>query len=159
MFLLDYVNCNTEFYSIYNHGAMGYGYISGGEYVVEGTNSAILDFDVPNSSDNVNILTYDKEYLHMWVRCTNNSGEKGYVELPLLHYTGYRAYRTSNGEELSTEKGNNNVVKVSIPDGFDDEIEVQFVSPVHWRIRELITYAWWLLIVGIIVKRQWKKDK
>lgn len=159
MYLLDHVNRNNDFYNIYNHGAMGYGYISGGEYVVEGTNSVILDFDVPSSSDNVEILTYDKEYLHMWVRCTNNSGEMGYIELPLLHYTGYRAYRTSNGEELSAEKGNNNVVKVSIPCGFDDEIEVTFVSPVHWRISELITYAWWLLIVGIIVKRQWKKHK
>ena len=159
MYLLDYVNRDEDFYQLYSYEGMGYGYISGGEYVVEGTEAGQLTFDVPNSSDNVNILKYDKEYLRMWVECTNISGEEGYIELPLLHYTGYRAYRISNGEELLTEKGNNNVVRVSIPCGFDDEIEVKFVSPVYWRISELITYVWWLVVITIIVKKQWKRYK
>ena len=159
MYLLDYVNLDKEFYQLYSYEGMGYGYISGGEYVVEGTEAEKMDFGVPSSSENVHILTYDKEYLHMWVQCTNNSGEAGYIELPLLHYTGYHAYVTSTGEELLTEKGTNNVIRVWIPEAFDDEIEVKFVSPVHWRISELITYAWWLFIVVILIKSHWKRHE
>ena len=159
MYLLDYVNLDKEFYQLYSYEGMGYGYISGGEYVVEGTEAEKMDFDVPSSSENVHILTYDKEYLHMWVQCTNNSGEAGYIELPLLHYTGYHAYVTSTGEELLTEKGTNNVIRVWIPEAFDDEIEVKYVSPVHWRISEFITYAWWLFIVVILIKSHWKRHE
>ena len=118
-----------------------------------------MDFGVPSSSENVHILAYGKEYLHMWVQCTNNSDETGYIELPLLHYTGYHAYVTSTGKELLTEKGTNNVIRVWIPEAFDSEIEVKFVSPVHWRISEFITYAWWLFIIVILIKRHWKSHE
>lgn len=156
MILLDHLNANNNFLRIYDYEGMGFGYISGEEYIVEGTNTNQLEFGIPVSDDKVEIISYDKKYLHMWVRCVNQSEEVGYIELPLLHYTGYRAYVTATGEELPTQKGTNNVVRVEVPEEFEGEIEVKFVSPLHWRISEIVTYMWWIVMIGVFVKKDGK---
>ncbi len=159
VYLTDYVCRDKQYVSIYNEEGMGFGYVSGGEYLIEGTNVAALDFGVPAFSENVEVITYDKEYLHMQVACSNYGGEAEYVELPLLHYKGYRAYVVQTGEELATVKGSNNVVRVYLPEGFDGEIEVKFVSPLHWRISEVITYMWWICIGVTVLKWRIRKEK
>lgn len=89
----------------------------------------------------------------MWAACVNRGTKDEYVEFPLLHYTGYRAYITETGEELLTEKGNNNLVRVKLPAGFDGEIEVKFVSPIHWRISEAVTYVWWVFAGAMCLRK------
>ena len=147
LYLLDYVCRDKRLLYIYSHEGMGYGYISGAEYLVEGTNQEQLGFSVPSSGENVTIFSYEKGALQMKVNCENAGSEEGYIELPLLHYTGYKAYVTTTEEELATQKGTNNLVRVTIPAGFQGEIAVKFVSPIHWRISEVITYCWWIFII------------
>ena len=157
LYLQYCIDHNINSFYIYNEEAMGFGYISGAEYIVEGTDYLQLDFGVPAAGENVNILSYEKKYLNVNVSCVNDGLKESYLELPILHYTGYRAYAKSSGEELLTVKGNNNVVRVLIPAGFSDEVQVYFVSPVHWRISEAVTYAWWMLILVAIIWRIKKK--
>ncbi len=159
IYLLDYVGHDTQYTYLYNEEAMGTGYISGAEYVVEGTQAELLDYADPSASDGIEIVRFDKEYLHMWVTCINAGSEEGYLELPLMHYTGYRAYVTGTGEELPTMKGTNNIVRVLIPAEFEGEVEVKFVSPIHWRISEAATYAWWILIGILCVRHMRNKQK
>lgn len=152
IYLLDYVCRDKNYLYLYNEEGMGFGYISGKEYVIEGTETDDLWYAEPTASEAVEIVGHDKEYLHMWVSCVNSGSVEGYIELPLLHYTGYKAYVTSTGEELSTEKGTNNLVRVSVPVGFEDEIEIKFVSPIHWRFSEMVTYVWYLGALVLCVR-------
>ena len=153
VYLVDFVDRDKSYIYMYNEEGMGFGYISGAEYLVEGTEQELLEFSIPTTSENVEISGYGKEYLYMWAACVNRGTKDEYVEFPLLHYTGYRAYITETGEELLTEKGNNNLVRVKLPAGFDGEIEVKFVSPIHWRISEAVTYVWWVFAGAMCLRK------
>lgn len=146
IFLIDHVCRDTTYLYIYNEEGMGFGYISGEEYLVEGTKLELLDFGVPSTSEYIELTGYMKKYLRVVVKCINNVETEGYMEVPILHYTGYRAYARSTGEELPMIKGTNNLVRVMIPPGFTDEVEIKFVSPLSWRISEMVTYIWWLVM-------------
>ncbi len=162
MYLINYLCVKDEVYYIYNEEGMGFGYISGAEYVVEGTEYESLFYDVPHASTGVEMVAYEKEYLHVQMECINKDVKEGYVELPMLHYTGYRAYEEATGEELSTQKGTNNLIRVTIPADFEGEIEVKFVPPLHWRASEVVTYLWWIFI-GVIsatkLVKKWKERR
>lgn len=159
IYLINYVCLNEQGLIIYNEEGMGFGYISGAEYVVEGTEYSSLYYSSPVSSTDVEITDYEKEYLNVQLECVNSGTAEGYIELPLLHYTGYRAYAESTKEELSTQKGTNNVVRVVIPAGFSDKIEVKFVPPIHWRISEIVTYTWWIIIGALCINRMFRRWK
>jgi len=159
IYLTDYTNKAAEWVYVYNEEGMGAGYISGGEYVIEGTNADSLCYNNPSASEHVSISSYNKEYLHMWVECENMGNKEGYIELPLLHYKGYRAYVPALRDELKTEKGTNNVVRVLLPSGFKGQVEVKFVSPVYWRVSEAITYIWWIFIIIYAICKKYKNQK
>lgn len=158
LFLINFLCLTDSYYYLYNEEGMGAGYISGAEYVVEGTDYNNLFYGDPVVSEGVVLLEYEKNYLHVDMKCSNLEATEGYVELPILCYTGYHAYADSV-EELDVVKGNNNVIRVLIPEGFSGDIEVRFVSPWYWRLSEAITYLWWLLAAGICLKRRYNKKK
>ncbi len=159
MYLTDFVCRDTSEVYLYNEEGMGCGYISGAEYLIEGTRQELLDFAVPVSSSNVQIAEYDKRYLHMWVTCANHGQDAGYVDMPLLHYTGYRAFDTATGKEMEVMRGTNNLVRVLVPVGFQGKMEVKFVSPVYWRISEAVTYLWWIFVAAMCVRNLKSKSR
>lgn len=136
---LDAVNKNCSRVSIYNEEAIDFGYISGAEYVIEGTDDSLLTFENPVASDNVTIASYQNENLHITAHCTNDSGEQGYVDMPLLLYKGYQAYNTDTGEPLALCYDDNNQMRVLLPPHFSGNIGIKFVSPIYWRIAEAIS--------------------
>lgn len=124
------------------------GYVSGGEYLIYGTDTSGLTYGVPKVSETVELLQYEKGDLAAEFRCANHSRtEVGYVEVPLFLYKGYHAYDGS-GRELQCVYGDNNVIRVILPSGFEDSVSVRFVSPVLWRVSEIISLLAW---VGIFV--------
>lgn len=139
MYLLDYVNSTQDYFRIYNEEGMGFGYISGAEYLIEGTKLEKLTFTRPKTGKEAEILDYEKSYFRTKLRCANKGGNDSYVDLPILLYKGYRAVNTDTGEEMDLCAGENNVIRVIIPAGFEGSLEVDFVSPVYWRISELIS--------------------
>lgn len=152
LYLIDYVCCGQNTLKLYNEEGMGFGYISGAEYLIQGTDESTLLYKDPVADNGVEIDSYKKEYLHVQMTCRNLGGEEGYVELPILHYNGYQAIVTETGEKLAVNKGNNNVVRVRIPSGFEGTIEVKFVSPVYWRISEVISFLGWIVVVAVCIK-------
>lgn len=146
LLLLNYVGKDYRPLYLYNEEGMGFGYISGGEYIVEGTDASVLSFADPVTSEGIILEHYEKEYNHVSMQCSNKSEDQGYIELPMLHYTGYRAY-AGNGSQLDAVKGNNNVIRIRIPEGFSDSIEVKYVPPVYWRISEVISYISWGIVI------------
>lgn len=147
MYLTEHTGRDKQPTLLYNAEGMGYGYISGAEYLVQGTTQDSLLYHGPTASGNVEITAYEKGALRAELSCVNSSGQEGYVELPLLHYYGYRAYG-ENGE-LAVCKGDNNVVRVMIPAGCSTKVTVQFVSPWYWRAAEGVSWlgAVWILFV------------
>lgn len=133
------------------------GYVSGGEYIIYGTDTANLTYGEPKASDTVQLLQYRKGDLAADFQCVNESGaEEGYVEVPLFLYKGYHAY-VGSGEELTCVYGENNVIRVLIPEGFDDAVTVRFVSPIPWRISEVVSAAAWIAVVIYCVSLLRKK--
>ena len=73
LYHLDSLNHSREPLKIYTQEGMGFGYISGKEYLLEGTSSDTLDFGVPVADENTQILGYDKSELYYAITCTNNT--------------------------------------------------------------------------------------
>lgn len=149
MFLLDHVNANYGRYTIYHEEGMGFGYISGGEYIIEGTDVGRLSFENPVCQENTELVSYNKEYLHIEARCINTSQKESYVDMPLMLYKGYVAYDTATKERLDICYGDNYKLRVLIPAGYSGTFELYFKSPLYWRISEgisLFTYGFMVLL-------------
>ncbi len=137
---------------LYNEESMGFGYISGAEYLIQGTDEKKLTFSGPVTGGNVTLNSYVKDYLSVDMNCTNRGAGEGYVELPLLFYKGYKAFDADSGMRLMACAGDNNVVRVILPEGYFGNITVKFESPVYWRLSEFLSgaailsvvAAWWI---------------
>ncbi len=158
MYLIDYIARDHDWFKLNNEASMGFGYISGAEYLIEGTDESQLTYRSPVAGEGSNILSYDKKYLHVKMTCINKNKEESYIELPMLHYTGYQAYDKNLKEKLVTLKGLNNVVRVILPPEFNGDIEVRFVSPIHWRLSEIVTYGFWIILIVCTVSNKCKKN-
>ncbi len=122
---------------LYNEEGMGFGYISGAEYIPYGNDYEKLTFGTVAVGAGVTVSDYEKEYLHVTMQCENTSGAESYVELPLLSYKGYHAYAVDSGEELEILAGDNKVIRVLLPGDYSGRVEVKYVSPLYWRAAEL----------------------
>ncbi len=140
-----------------NPEGIGTGYISGGEYIIQGTDPDLLIYNQISASDGTEILEFTAGELRGKMRVTNQNNEAGYVEFPLLHYKGYRAW-DEKGKELSCIKGTNHVVRVEIPGGYCGIVRVGFQEPVYWRISELISLGGYIALLILTVRRRKKEN-
>lgn len=148
MYLTDYVNYDQDYYELYNEESMGFGYISGAEYLIQGTEEALLDFADPQAGPGVKIRDYEKRALGALIDCANQSEVEGYVEAPLLLYKGYQAKDQKTGQLLAVTAGANQMVRIAVPAHYQGRLEVRFVSPAYWRVSELISAC---TVVGLTV--------
>lgn len=159
LYLYDYICRDHTPLILYNDEGMGMGYISGAEYLVQGTEEQGLLYHPPVTSEEVLVTDYEKGALRAEFMCNNVSGREGYVELPLLHYYGYRAWAGEKEQSLSVCKGDNNVVRVIIPAGLDTQVTVKFVSPWYWRVAEAVSYIAALWILAVCLRRRKEERK
>lgn len=129
---------SSGYVRIYDETSMGNGYISGGEYVLLGTDTDLLTYKEPIYSDGILFNGWTKNGCKVTLDMDMTAGEAGYVELPLLYYKGYEAVE-SGGMKLAIVCGSNNLVRVIVPSGFQGIINVDFISPWYWRVAELIS--------------------
>ncbi len=154
-YMVNSVMKNENSLWLYNEESMGFGYISGAEYLIQGTDENKLTFSGPVTGENVTLNTYSKEYLHVEMNCTNSGVGESYVELPLLFYKGYKAFDTDTDMKLTACAGDNYVVKVVIPEGYSGNITVEFTSPLYWRLSECLSgVTLFSIIIGWWIKRR-----
>lgn len=152
LYMANSVMKNENCLQLYNEESMGFGYISGAEYLIQGTDEKQLTFAGPVTGENVVINAYSKDYLKVEMNCTNSGAEESYVELPLLFYKGYRAFDTDTGMKYTVCAGDNYVVRVLIPQGYAGNLTVEFKSPIYWRLSEAVSAVifvslistWWI---------------
>lgn len=82
---------------------------------------------------------YDKNGTE--IRCHVSAGSQdSYLEFPLNYYK-YYVCTDDSGHSLPVSSGNNGMLRVSFPEGFDGNILLTFREPLHWRIAEGISLA------------------
>ena len=139
MYLLSDFMQTRSFVRIHNIEGMGFGYISGAEYLPYGADQNTFVFRNPTSSEEVIIDGYEKGSLSWDVNCYNVGSEEGHVVMPLLYYKGYQSWDADTGENLRTYQGDDFSVWVEVPEGYSGVIHTEFVSPWYWRVAELIS--------------------
>jgi hypothetical protein len=155
MYMMNMMIYDTSFARIYNEEGMGFGYVSGGEYLPYGTDTSLLTFTAPEGED-ITIDSYTRNGLSFDIKCSNMTDAEKILEVPLLYYKGYQAYDKASGGRLELYSGTNSTVTVKLPAGFDGELAVRFVPPWYWRVSELVT----LLTIGaFIIKRIGSRGK
>lgn len=132
--------------TLYNQESMGFGYISGEEYLIYGTDSTKLTFARPEVNENIQIADYEKSGLNISFSCRNDSPREEIVTLPVLMYKGYAA-RDDKGEVLEITDDGGHILQVCIPGGYAGTVRVRFVEPWYWRTAELVTL---ITVAGIV---------
>ena len=141
VYMCDRVYQDGNTFKVYNEEGMGFGFVSDGEYLMEGTPASRLEYELPVVSEQAVLHRYEKEYLEVKMECENRSSEQeAYVDLPILRYRDYKAY-TDAGEELEITYNEKMQIRVLLPEGFRGEVMVSFVPPLYWRISEGISVA------------------
>jgi hypothetical protein len=147
------------FARIYNSEGMGTGYISGGEYLPTGASAGDFVYHDPVCTGELQYSNYEKQSLGAFAYMVNGGAETETATYALLYYKGYHAYEADTGQELNCYSGENCQVTVDIPAGFEGNVQVKFVSPVYWRIAEIVTAVTLLSMVLCAVYGAGKRKK
>ena len=146
LYLNDSYLSNVKQYYIANSEGIGNGYISGGEYILQGTDEERLHYKEATPGANVHYSDFEKDNLKITLKAYNENDSEGCIDLPLLAYKGYKA-KDENGNALKVGIGENNTLRIFLNPNYEGKIKVSFVSPVYWRIAEIISLATALLIL------------
>ncbi|MBQ7925061.1 MAG: hypothetical protein IJ335_02075 [Lachnospiraceae bacterium] len=120
------------------------------EYLPADTNVDLLVHTAPIPDEHVVIHDYKKSGTRIHLEVSSfQSG--GYIDLPLLYYEGYVAETTDTHLPLTLSKGDNNVIRLALPNGFEGSVSVWFREPPLWRIAEIISALSLLLLIGFSI--------
>ena len=139
---------------LYTAEAMGNSGILGGEYLPEGV-VRNFGYDSAVPSGGVEILSFEKKNLDTVTQLKVASGEGNYwVELPMLLYKGYRAQDAETGEGFEVQAGENQMVRVLLPEGYNGTLHVWYAGMWYWRVAELVSLAAALAVIVSGVKKR-----
>ena len=153
IYLIDAEDEATDASHLYNQESMGFGYISGEEYLIYGVDSMKLSFAKPEADAGIRLGAYEKRGLRAVFYCENSAEEPGTVTLPILLYKGYEALG-DGGQRLEITDDGSHLLGVSIPAGYSGQVTVRFTEPWYWRAAEGITLAVVLAAVAGIVRKR-----
>ncbi len=126
--------------------------LMGKEYLYQGTETAGITSEAEAEGIGVTILHSSKQYNSMEILC-RAEGNAPYLEVPLLYYPGYRAYNGA-GDSLEIVRGNNNRIRVMLPEGYEGTVGIRFQEPVSWRIAEIIS-----VLAAVLILISWLYQK
>lgn len=128
-------------------------HVMNGEYLRSGTDEDMLDeMSMEAEGENIEYIAIaERNGSSMVLDCIAGK-EVGEVELPLFNYKGYQV-TDEKGNSYEIEDGKNDVVKFSIPAGFEGKIYVDFKEPWYWRAAEMISMIAVLAVLFLGTKR------
>jgi hypothetical protein len=124
--------------------------VGNGEYLPIATETTKLTKDI-QGSEGLEFDLLSRKYLTFDVEVNNPTEQEQELLLPLLYYTGYRAYDSQSGVRLTAASGDNGRVAVTIPSNYQGTIHVAFYVPWYWRAAEIIS----LLTLCFIIYDTW----
>lgn len=109
-----------------------------GEYLLYGTDFRSLEPDKITLGENVSLDAYEKWYSDITLTCRNMSDAQTHIEVPLLYYPQYIA-KDESGDRMELVCGDNNVLRLLIPAGYQGTVSIRYQQPLFWRICEIIS--------------------
>lgn len=124
-----------------------------GEYVRTGTK--VKYFDGKVYSNNAQIIEdYTREGKYAIMKCeTADEGDDAWVEFPILNYKNYAAYG-ENGQPLTIMDGDNNVVRVLLPEDYSGMVAVSYEIPAFYRVGDIVSL---LTVAALVFILLWEK--
>ncbi len=130
----------------YDSNSLYSNYLMGNEYLYEGAESWLTEIDRIAGGEGISIINSTKETNSMVVKCKTTAGD-AYLEVPIFYYPGYVAV-DENNNSYTVERGNNSRIRVTLPNGFEGKITVNFKEPLLWRVGEIISL---LTMMGMVM--------
>lgn len=148
-FISQYIDGDSGYlqnYSAENYTAFGSDQTMSGEYIRLGTNKADLSGEINPSGVEISNVMRDGNSFSFYASTT----DAGFVDLPVFNYKGYKA-TMPDGKKLSICDGENNVVRVLFPQGFDSNVLVKFEEPLVWKLATIISFVSVIVILVLLI--------
>lgn len=120
--------------------------VGNGEYIREDTDEELFDGEI-YSNDVISLGNYQKDGTHAEFWCETGASGDAWVELLILNYKGYHA-KDRYGNELETEDGTNNVLRIRLPQEYTGLVTVDYAVPGYYRLADLGSL---LCILGLCI--------
>ena len=120
--------------------------VGNGEYIREDTDEELFDGEI-YSNDVISLGNYQKNGTHAEFWCETGASGDAWVELPVLNYKGYHV-KDRYGNGLETEDGNNNVLRILLPQDYTGLVTVDYAVPGYYRLADLGSL---LCILGLCI--------
>lgn len=149
----------AEPYRVYDTSELNSMSLYSGEYLPTGTNTSQIKANAIYCDEGITVNNYSKKGTTLSAYITSSTG--GTIDFPLLYYPDYVCTNLTTGETLSTEAGYNNMVRITVPEGFEGQLTIGFREPIVWRIAELTSLLTCLAVATVIlypaVSAAWQK--
>ena len=156
LFLIQYPN-EVEYKKYYAESELsGFDVGSGMEYILKDTDTQKLNVKKIETSDLVVVGDMRSDKGRRFFDCKNSDTNEQHVELPILHYDNYIAYDQASGEKITIETGDNNRIRLILPEKYQGTVVLEYQEPFIWRITEIISV---LTLFGIIGYMAYRKKK
>ena len=143
-------------YSVEN---LGHSTVLGAEYLPLGADLLAFHYHDAIGSQGVSITAFEKDGLDTITDViVAGDGEAQYLELPMINYKGYRAQDMDSGEVFEVTAGNNQDVRVLLPNGYQGRLHVWFQSMWYWRVAEIISLVT-IILLGLGWFRRYNNPK
>lgn len=113
-------------------------YLGDNEYLPTGFDPAVITHE-PAAGNGVEIdkcnYTYDISPIAYSATVRNTSSASSYIDLPVIDYPYYDAY-DEKGNLLAATKGDNGLIRVTVPAEYEGYIFLKFTPPAVWKIAD-----------------------
>lgn len=133
--------------------------IINGEYLPQETDKYRLVDNQFYPGDGVELSGVREEQGHYILSVANTSKQESQIVVPYLAYKGYVAIDCESQTQMEIQKGEDAILEVVLPAGYQGDIEVYFREPVIWRAAEIVSLLTLLLLIGVMVKKKKYKNK
>ena len=129
-----------------------------GEYVRADTEIDWFDGQVyTNNAEIIEDYTRQGKYAIMKCETAKMDGDDdAWVELPIINYKNYAAYG-ENGIPLKIVDGDNNVIRVMLPDGYSGIVAVTYEIPPSYRVADICSLLA-VAVIAVVMLLLWKKQ-
>lgn len=87
---------------------------------------------------------------------TADGADDAWIEFPIINYKNYAAYGT-NGILLKIVDGENNVIRVMLPDGYSGIVAVTYEIPSSYRVADICSLLA-VAVIAAVMLLLWKKQ-
>lgn len=124
--------------------------VSGAEYILEGTELDEALTDNAIDGKRVQVTDWERRGTQMAVSC-QAEGKDAFIDFPLFQYDYYYCIDEETKQEFNITRGENNKIRVVLPEDYQGTLKVYFKEPWHWRLSEIISAVTLLAFVCCVV--------